>query len=198
MFKCHTLIINRDVSSKSLEIGGLSLNVTEDGSLSTTDIDGNENIIGSDNGNAYGKIKHLEVGINNTKQVVQGNETQIFFDDDFGVNEDDDFAIGSDKNSIKILSSGHFFVSFNISLDMYNGNRSTVSGYIKIGENIIEKSMSYSYFHGKSQGYSSINNSFIYDAKENDEISFYVKRKEGTGSFYTVPLSTTFNIFRID
>jgi len=200
MIKCNTFIIqNKESLLNSLNIGGVELLINEDGTLKTKDKDGNVTNIGN-NGNAFGKIKHLEVGINNTKQTIfNGNEYQIFFDEDFVINDDEDFS-NEVQNSIKILTAGHYFISFNISLDMYNGNRSTVSGYIKtdIDDSIVEKSVSYSYFNSKSQGFNSINNSFIYDAIKGEKISLHIKRKEGSGVFYTVPESTNFNIFRID
>ncbi len=200
MLHCHTLVINgnKGTDTNGLSIGGLELKIKEDGSLSTTDSDGIETVINNGNGNSYGRIKHLEVGINNTIQVIQGHESQIYFDDGFSVVDDDDFEIGDDGNSVKILTTGHFFISFNISLDMYSGSKSTVGGYIKSNSTIIDKSTSYTYFHGKSQGFGSINNSFIYDVQGSEEITFHVKRKEGSGKYYTVPTATNFNIFRID
>jgi len=200
MINCQTLIINNnaELDNNGLSIGGLKFKIKNDGSLATTDIDGNENVI-NNNGNAYGKIKHLEVGINVSNQTIPNNqETQIYFDSGYEISDDADFSVGSDGNSIIILSPGHYFISFNISLDMYNSVRTTVGGYIKTNDNIIEKSISYSYFHNKEQGFGSINNSFIYDATENDEITLHVKTKEGSGKFYSVPESTNFNIFRIE
>lgn len=200
MFKCETLIISSgNVNANGLEIGGMKLKIKEDGSLSTTDNKGKENII-TNKGFAYGKIKHLEIGINDTIQTIQNNEeTLIYFDEGFSISDDDDFSIGDNENSIKILTSGHYFISFNISLDMYKGNRTTVGGYLKSNINDkIEKSVSYSYFHGTSYGFGSINNSFILNASENEEITLYVLTKEGNGKFYTVPESTNFNIFRIE
>lgn len=207
MLKCYNLIIKKseNLNTPWFTIGDLQLSVNENGSLKTKDKDGNEKVIDSNNGNgdAYGKIKHLEVSIINTTQTIHNNsESQIYLDNDFSISGDTDFSMGENENSIKILSSGHYFISFNISLDMYNGNKTTVGGYVKTKKgnnekNILDKSISYSYFHQAGRGFGSINNSFIYDADENDELSLYVKVKEGNGKFYTVPESTNFNIFKI-
>lgn len=202
MLKCSTLIIkNNDINTPWFTIGDLQLSVNDDGSLKTKDKDGKEKTI--DGGKGQGTLKHLEININDTKQSILNNaETQLIFDEGFadGI-EDTDFAGSSDNNSIKILSDGHYFVSFSITLDMYSSNKTTVGAYIKINDGntteILEKSQSYLYFQQASRGYGSINNSFIYDAKAGDEITIFLKTKEGTGNFYTVPQSTNFNIFKI-
>jgi hypothetical protein len=197
MLRCYNLIIkNGNVDIPQFTIGDLQLSVNEDGSLKTKDKNGNEKIIDNDNDN-YSKIKHLEVGINNIVQVFSDeNEYKIYFDDNFEIQGDEDFSMGD--NTIKFLTTGHYFISFNISLDMYSGSKTTMAGYIKSSLNdIVNKSMSYSYFNSRNQGFGSINNSFIYNAIENEEISLYIKRKESSGKFYSVPESTNFNIFRI-
>ena len=193
MLTCHTLIINNsgELESNGLKIGGLELKVKTDGSLTTTDIDGNEQIINN-------KFKHVEINITNTKQTISPKqETQIYFDEDFLIEENENFENGTRKNSIKIIYDGHYFISFNLSLDMYNGKKTTVQAYIKINNKINNKSISYTYYNSSKQGFGSITNSFIYESIEKEEISLYSKVKEGSGQFYTVPLATNFNIFKI-
>lgn len=206
MIKCNTFVVqNKDSILNELNIGGVELSINDDGTLKTKDKDGNETTIGnsssSNNGNAYGTLKHLEIEINDTTQTIfSTDEFQIFFDKDFKITDDENFSNENDVNSIQILNAGHYFISFNISLDMYSGRQTTVAGYIKsnINKEIVKKSISYNYFHTTKIGYGSITNSFIYDAEENEEITLHIQVNEGTANFYTVPSSTNFNIFRIE
>ena len=204
MINCNTFVIqNKESALNGLNIGGVELLINEDGTIKTKDKDGNETIIGESNGNAYGTLKHLEINITDTRQIlINDKETQLIFDEDFEVGVNDiDFSVNNIDNSISILSEGHFFISFSITLDMYSSNKTTVGAYVKIDDGVsnetLSKSQSYLYFQQSTRGYGSINNSFIYDGKVNDKITIYLKTKEGTGKFYTVPESTNFNIFKI-
>lgn len=197
MFRCNTLVIqNQNNPANGLNLGGVELSINDDGSLKTKDSNGKESIFKSS------KVKHLEIEVRETIQSVSNtNETEIFFDESTEILVDSDFLI--DGNSIRILSEGHFFISFNITLDMYSGSKTTVNGYIKTKKEngdfeLLPKSSTYEYFVSSNRGYSSIPNSLIYDMNKNEEIKFYVKIKEGSGKFYTVPESINFNLFKIE
>lgn len=157
MIKCNTFVVqNKDSILNELNIGGVELSINDDGTLKTKDKNGNETTIGnssSNNGNAYGTLKHLEIEINDTTQTIfSTDEFQIFFDKDFKITDDENFSNENDVNSIQILNAGHYFISFNISLDMYSGRQTTVAGYIKsnINKEIVKKSISYNYLDRKS------------------------------------------------
>ena len=201
MLNCNTLIIKKSVENNDgLSIGDLKLKVNGDGKLRTTDKDGVENIIGDN----ISQLKYLKIDINDTIQVLyNNNELEILFDENLKVPNNIDFELGDDNNSVKILKKGYYFVSFNITLDMYKGSRSTVKGYIKIklpndNYQIVTESESYNLFYSQNVGFSTIPNSFLHNFDDNEEIKFFVKREEGNGCFYTVPLSTNFSIFKLE
>ena len=200
MLNCNTLIINNgnNTDLPGLRIGGLKLEVRENGNLSTVDADGNEQVIGGLNN---GRFKHIQININNTTQTILSyKEIQIYFDENYNIINNEDFSNGTNENSVKLSKDGFYFISYSITLDMYRGNKTTVGAYMKniILDKIIDKSISYTYYQQSSRGFGTINNSFIYQGNINDEISLYVKVKEGNGRFYTVPLLTNFNILKIE
>ena len=195
MLNCNTLVINTEnLEEPYINISGLELSINEDGSLTTKNKNGNKNHIG--------KNKHIDISINNTTQTILYNkENQIFFDNDISIVDEISFSI-ENKNYIKIKETGTYLIMYGVTLDMYKGRRSTPGCYIKSiikeKEKNIDKSLSYTYISATKIGFGSINNSFIYNAVENEELGLFVKIKEGNGCFYTIPEATSFNIFRIN
>lgn len=194
MLNCNTLIINsNNPSVPEFTIAGLSLTIADDGSIVTTDKDGRKKQIG--------RNKHINISINHTKQLIlHGKETQVYFDN--GIKLESDIFSLSDKrkNYIQVKDDGDYMMMYNIGLDMFRGKRSTISSYIKssaLEYNIIEKSVAYTFVFAPYYGYGSLGNAFIYTAKAGEEVSLYVKVKEGKGDFYTIPSYTSFNMFRI-
>lgn len=206
MLNCNTLIINSNNVSTigALNIGGIEMSINDDGDITTSDSEGNIKVFSNSSSNSNSsKLKHVEVSINDTVQTISNYyEVKIIYDDNFEVGVDSDYLLGDDGNSIKILNDGHYFISYNITLDMYSGNKSTCKSFVKSlsdgDTSTIYKSMSFEYFQESRKGFTSIGNSFIYEAKNGDELSLYVQRHEGTAKFYTVPENTNFNIFKID
>lgn len=206
MLKCQTLIIgSHNTQIPKLNIGGIELSIDDTGKIKTKDKNGIvKTIMVSISGTT--DLTHLEILINDTTQTVNENETMLFFDSDFLLDsKDTEFIIEQNTNKVKIKNNGHFFISYSISLDMYSGNKSTVNAYLKINNTyvdnnnhkVLEKSRSFLFFNSPKTGYGSINNSFLYTGKSNDELSIYLKVSEGNGNFYTIPSSTNFNIFKI-
>lgn len=219
MLKCNTLIIgNNNPNLSSLNISGYQLSVNEDGSITTKSNNGNEKIIDNNNKN---KIKHLEITVDKTEQsVINYDECLILFDNDISITSNDTFDLINNNSTIKILEDGLYIISYNITLELYQGNKTVCKAYVKKrvesdiefntlydlfisefeSDLIIPNSISFEYFQQSNRGFSSINNMFLFNVKKDDQLLFYVQKHQGNKSnkLRTVPLNTNFNILKID